>query len=257
MTSNATDSSTSAKQPAREPALDRTVAMRLAATEYERFSAELHRLSPKDWTRPTDCPAWDVRAVAGHALGMAEMAASFPESLRQMRKATKRAGVFIDALTALQVEEHADLSPDEVVRRYAKTGPRAARGRRRTPGFVRRRRMPVEQPVGDTVEPWTMGFLLDVVLTRDPWMHRVDIARSAGHDPELTADHDGVLVADVVQEWATRHGQPCTLTLGGPAGGSWSFGSGGPVLDLDAVEFCRLLAGRGQGDGPLRTAVPF
>lgn len=72
--------------------------------------------------------------------------------------------------------------------------------------------MPVEQPVGDQVEPWSFGFLIDVVLTRDTWMHRVDIARAAGQEPELTADHDGVLVADVVAEWASRHGQPCMLT---------------------------------------------
>ena len=40
----------------------------------------------------------------------------------------------------------------------------------------------------------------------------------------LTADHDGVLVADVVTEWAARHGQPCRLRLTGAAGGEWSFG---------------------------------
>lgn len=117
--------------------------------------------------------------------------------------------------------------------------------------------MPVEQPVGDRVEPWSFGFLIDVVLTRDTWMHRVDIARAAGQEPELTAGHDGVLVADVVAEWATRHGQPCMLTLTGPAGGSWSWGAGGPKLQLDAVEFCRLLSGRGHAEGLLRVQVPF
>jgi hypothetical protein len=117
--------------------------------------------------------------------------------------------------------------------------------------------MPVLQPAGDRLEPWTFGYLIDVILSRDPWMHRIDIARATGRDLVLTADHDGVLVADVAAEWAERHGQACTLTLTGPAGGSWVRGTGGPQLELDAVEFCRLLSGRGRGDGLLNIPVPF
>lgn len=40
-------------------------------------------------------------------------------------------------------------------------------------------------------------------------MHRIDISRATGRPLTLTADHDGVLVADVVHEWAGRHGTPC------------------------------------------------
>jgi hypothetical protein len=102
-----------------------------------------------------------------------------------------------------------------------------------------------------------MGFLFDVVLTRDTWMHRMDITRATGREPELDSDHDGVLVDDVVREWAQRHGQPYRLTLTGPAGGTWFSGSGGPDLKLDAVEFCRVLSGRGSGEGLLAEQVPF
>jgi uncharacterized protein (TIGR03083 family) len=241
----------------RRPALDRTIAMRLAATEYDRFVEQLRGLSPDDWSRPTECPGWDVRLMACHVLGMEEMSASFPETLRQMRAARRQGGVFIDALTALQVDKHRAKPPAEVLDGLARVGPRAARGRKRTPGFVRGRTMPVEQPVGDRLEPWTLGFLIDVVLTRDPWMHRVDIARATGRGLHLTADHDGVLVANVAAEWAERHGQPCTLTLTGPAGGRWTWGSGGPELELDAVEFARTLSGRTGGAGLLATQVPF
>ena len=73
----------------------------------------------------------------------------------------------------------------------------------------------------------------------------------------LTAEHDGVIVADVAAEWASRHGEPCTLTLSGPAGGTWEFGGGGDHVELDAVEFCRILSGRGSGSGLLATRVPF
>lgn len=246
---------------ARQPALDRAVAMRLAAVEYDRVVSQLRSLRPEDWTSPTDCPAWDVRQLAAHMLGMAEMAASLREQLRQTRMAKRAGGVFIDALTALQVSKREHLTPAQIVERFADVGPRAARSRKRTPGFVRRRAMPDTQPVGsapgDPTEAWTFGYLIDVILTRDPWMHRTDIAAATGVALELTPEHDGVLVADVVQEWAARHGQPCSLVLTGPAGGSWSWGSGDPVIELDAVEFCRALSGRGPADGFLAVAVPF
>lgn len=250
--------STTAPAQPRGAALDRGRAMTLAATECERVTAALRALDEDDWRRPTECPGWDVRAMAGHILGMTEMAGSMREQLRQSRAAA-RAGGGIDALTALQVDEHADLTPAQVLDRLAAAGPRAVRGRRRTPGFVRRRTLPEPQVVGGAVESWTIGFLTDVVLTRDPWMHRVDIARATGRDLVLTPDHDGVLVADAVAEWATRHGQPYRLRLTGPAGGQWSSGTGGESIECDAVEFCRLLSGRGEppATGLLAVQVPF
>ncbi len=110
---------------------------------------------------------------------------------------------------------------------------------------------------GRQTERWRLGYLIDVILTRDTWMHRSDIAAATGREMACTSAHDGVLVADVVAEWAGRHGQPCRLTLTGPAGGHWSWGSGGPSYELDAVEFCRILSGRGTGNGLLETRVPF
>ncbi len=235
--------------------------MRLAAEEYQRVVTQLRSLSAQDWSRPTVCSDWDVRALASHMLGMAEMAATVREQIRQSRKASRAGGVFIDALTALQVAERADLTGPQIIERFARVGPRAARGRRRAPGLVRRRVMPVAQPVGGKAnspqESWTFGYLIDVVLTRDPWMHRTDIAEVTGAPLEITAAHDGVLVDDVVNEWAARHGQPCSLVLTGTAGGSWSFGTGGPRLQADAVQFCRGLSGRGAAEGLLATEVPF
>ena len=241
----------------RAAALSRDTAMRLAATEYQRFLDLLRALRPGDWATPTDCPGWDVRAMAAHALGMVELAASVREQRRQMKLARGRGGAFIDALTGLQVDERRDMTPEQIIARFAVRAPKAARGRRRTPGFIRRRAMPVPQAVGGRDEAWTIGFLVDTILTRDPWMHRADICRATGADHVLTADHDGVLVADVVAEWAARHGQPYTLRLTGPAGGSWQAGDGGPLIESDAVEFCRALSGRDHADGLLTVEVPF
>jgi uncharacterized protein (TIGR03083 family) len=241
----------------RAAALSRDTAMRLAATEYQRFLDLLRALSPGDWARPTECPGWDVRAMAAHALGMVELAASVREQRRQMKLARGRGGVFIDALTGLQVDERRHMTPEQITARFAARAPKAARARRRTPGFIRHRAMPVPQLVGGRDEAWTIGFLVDIILTRDPWMHRADICRATGADHVLTAEHDGVLVADVVAEWTARHGQPCALRLTGPAGGFWKSGDGGPLIEADAVEFCRAVSGRGHADGLLTIQVPF
>jgi hypothetical protein len=88
-------------------------------------------------------------------------------------------------------------------------------------------------------------------------MHRIDIVRATGADHVLTAEHDGVLVADVVAEWADRHGRPYELTLTGPAGGHWSSGPDGERIEMDAVEFCRTVSRRRPGTGLLTTEVPF
>ena len=242
----------------RRSALDRATAMMLAATEYRRWADAADRVDPSQWHNDTDCPAWDVRALAGHVLGMAEMAASFREELRQRRAATKVGGEYIDALTDLQVREHAHLEPPELTARIRRIGPKAARGRRRTPGFIRRRSMPMPgMRVEGRPEWWAIGYLIDTILTRDPWMHRVDLCRAIDQPLELSAAHDGVLVADVVREWADRHGQPYQLRLAGIAGGTWSRGTDGPCLELDAIEFCRAVSGREQLPGLLAITVPF
>jgi uncharacterized protein (TIGR03083 family) len=247
---------TTPRSAARRPALDRDAARRLATTEYDRFRLLLSDLDPPDWARPTDCPEWDVRAIAGHVLGMAEMVASVRQFVAQNVGAS-RAGGGIDALTGLQVRGRARLTPPEVYERFAAVAPRAVRGRRRLSRLIGRFTLPEDQVVGDRTERWTFGFLFDVVLTRDTWMHRVDIARATGRGVALTPDHDGVLVADVVAEWGQRHGRPHRLRLTGPAGGTWAVGDGGPELELDAVEFCRVLSGRGNGTGLLAEQVPF
>ncbi|MGH3634741.1 MAG: maleylpyruvate isomerase family mycothiol-dependent enzyme [Mycobacterium sp.] len=241
----------------RTSTLDRPTLMRLAATEYARFATMLTSLDARDWTQPTECAGWDVRAMAGHVLGMAEMAASIREGRRQRKAAAQRGGVFIDALTALQVQERAVLTPEQVSERFQALGPRAARARRRTPALIRRRKMPMQQAVGGLPETWALGYLIDTILTRDPWMHRIDISRATGRPLSLSADHDGVLVGDVVTEWAARHHAPCRLDLTGATGGSWTFGEGGPRIELDAIEFCRTVSGRERGTELLATEVPF
>jgi len=192
-------------------------------------------------------------------LGMAEFAASPAEQARQALRARRAEGAqFIDRLTAVQVAKHAHRPTAELVARMTAAGPRAVRGRRGAPALLRRVSLAQSaDPAGTSPERWTYGYLTDVIGTRDTWMHRSDIAQATGRPMALTADHDRLIVADVAREWAARHGQPCSLTLTGPAGGSWAWGQDGPGYELDAVQFCRILSRRGAGEGLLATAVPF
>jgi uncharacterized protein (TIGR03083 family) len=241
--------------------LDRVVAMDLAAAEYERFAVVTVDLSADDWGKPTDCPAWDVRQLASHVLGMAELAADVSEGDRQRRLAfadgPTDGWAFTDALSALQVREHENLLPAEIVAGLQAVGPRAALGRKQTPADALAAPMPLPFEVNERIEWWAVGYLLDTILTRDVWMHRVDLCLATGHPMTVTAGHDGVIVADVVAEWASRHGEPYRLTLTGPAGGSYSAGQDGQSHELDAVEFCRIVSGRGTAPGLLATRIPF
>lgn len=241
----------------RRSAFDRATAMRIAATEYRRYLAQIRTLDAADWTRPTDCPKWDVRAMATHNLGMAVMASTFREMLRQNMIASKRGGMFVDQLTGLQVEERAAMTPEQVIAAYAAIVGPAARGRRRRSITLAHVPLPAKETLNGVAERWTFGYLYDTILTRDTWMHRVDTAQATGRPMELTAEHDGRIVADVVAEWASRHGAPYTLRLTGPAGGTWSYGPGGPEFELDAIEFCRTLSRRLPGAGLLDVEVPF
>ncbi|MFE4456553.1 maleylpyruvate isomerase family mycothiol-dependent enzyme [Nocardia tengchongensis] len=244
-----------------QPGIARPDAMRLAADEYARVADAVAALTPGDWDRPTECTEWTVHQLVSHVVGMAAMAASPFESRRQMRIAATRPGgeaEMVDALTALQVREFSRYTPAELVAKVADIGPKAAKGRRRTPGFLRRRPMGDQQVINGVAETWALGFLIDVILTRDPWMHRIDLSRATGRPLALTADHDGRIVDDVVREWAARHGKPYRLTLTGPAGGTWATPDGdGEAFELDAIEFCRAVSGRGTTPAPFDTQVPF
>ena len=114
--------------------------------------------------------------------------------------------------------------------------------------------------VNGTPEVWTMGYLFDVILTRDPWTHRMDISRVLGRrrcSPLITTAFS-LPTSSTNGRAATARTTRCVLT--GPAGGTWTVGANGPHLELDAVEFCRVLSRR-TGDVSLETLmsteVPF
>jgi uncharacterized protein (TIGR03083 family) len=223
-------------------AIDHDEAMSLAATEYDRFAALLETLSADDLRTQTDCTGWTVRDMVRHALGTAEGSASFRENVHQLRAGRKwgkaNGRPMVDGIGAVQIAERSEISDSELAGRVRAVFPCALKGRTKLPAPLRKNvRMTIEVP--GVTETWRLGYLTDLILTRDLWMHRVDISLATGRDIELTADHDGRIVAEIVAEWARRHGRPFTLQLEGPAGGTFTQGDAGEQLTLGAIVFCR------------------
>lgn len=247
-----------------EPITRRTDAREVATAAYEQLFGLLETLSQDDWNAPTECPGWSVRDMVGHLIGAAKANGSVRESLRQIWWGRKHRADFdgndLDAMNALQVADHADLAANDRIALLRSLAPAAVRGRMATPRLLRAVTLP--SAAGGSTPPGmptkgNLGQLMDVIYTRDVWLHTIDIARATGREPDMNGAVNARIVADVVAEWCQRHGEPVALTLTGPSGGVFHQGSDGPALSYDAVEFCRILSGREDASGLLQTRVFF
>jgi uncharacterized protein (TIGR03083 family) len=210
-------------------------------------------------TEPTDCTRWDVRALAAHVVGSAAGQASPREFIRQIRAgrpmvAEIGAQYWWDGMNEIHVREREVLSVDELIAEWDKSSQRALRARTKLPRPIAK--LPLlnlPAPVGR--QP--VSYLYDMGFTRDTWMHRIDLTHAAGTPFDADAAHDGRIVADLVAEWASTHGESFTLALLGPAGGPFTSGTGSASVELDTIEFCRILAQRLPGEGVLRHSLPL
>jgi uncharacterized protein (TIGR03083 family) len=236
----------------------------VATAAYTQLFDLLERLDPDHWTAPTDCVGWDVAAVVGHLIGAGRSNASVREAVRQQlwgrRHASDFGGNPLDAANALQVRDHADLTPAERVAALRAIAPRAVRGRTRLPRPVRALRIPLGLDGGSAMpgiqRHITVGQLMDVVYTRDIWLHSVDIERATGVPVERGAI-DARIIEDAVADWLALHGRPVRLHLTGVVAGTYQQGQDGPELTADAVEWARTVSGRAAGVGLLARPVLF
>lgn len=238
--------------------ITRPEARELAQAEFDKFADLVATLTAEEWTTPTDCVGWDVRAMVRHVLGSADAQVSPLVFLHQLRRGLPLnkeidSHHWVDGLNELQIRERSSLSDADVLRQLQEVGPRAVKGRFGTP--LPMRYLPV--PFGDPIGWKPINYLLEVGFTRDVWAHRIDVHAAIGRPMDLDPGHDGRLVADIVDEWATLHGEPFALTLTGIAGGSFTQGHGGEVVTIDALDFVRTLAGRLRGTGVLRHVLPL
>jgi hypothetical protein len=149
----------------------------------------------------------------------------------------------LDAYMAVGVDDHRAANGPQLVERFARLWPRAARARRRRPAALRR----ITLDPGIPGQPrWRLDYLLDVIYNRDLWLHRVDLARATGR-PFVLADHDRQIAAQVVRDlgraWSAA---PVALELTGPAGGCWLLGSGDPVAVVRAEVVAYIRPGRAR-----------
>jgi uncharacterized protein (TIGR03083 family) len=238
--------------------IERPEAKTLAEEEFRRYADTCARFTADEWALPTDCTGWTVRDLSLHVLGSADAQASVKEFLHQFARGIPvnrqiDSHHWVDGINELQIRERQNLGNMELVAQLTAVGPEAVAGRWATPAPMRHLPIPFGAPVG-----WVgLWYLLDVGFTRDVWAHRIDLEAATGTPMDLTAEHDGRLVADLVVEWAGIHGQPFELVLTGTAGGAFSQGAGGARVELDALDFVRTLSGRRPGTGVLANPLPL
>ncbi|MEO8908414.1 MAG: maleylpyruvate isomerase family mycothiol-dependent enzyme [Microbacteriaceae bacterium] len=219
--------------------------MRVASAEYARILTLLRDLDENEWATLTDCDPWTVRDMVAHLIGQAEATASIREQLRQLRAGNthKGDGELMPAVNSAQISARSGLSSIERVDLLADAAARGVRARSALPAAVRMLQLPLPAPWR-----WTsFGYLYGPIYTRDAWVHRIDICAATGREMVLTAEHDGLIVADLVAELGagSGKGRGANVDLTGPAGGHFGTGS---ALAYDAIEFCRALAGRSSID---------
>lgn len=227
------------------PVTDRRRAAELATQQHAAMLDLLGKLDAADWERSTDCTGWSIRDVVAHLVGLLEESVRFRVMVRHALTARRRYPTLnlLDGANAVQLDDRRGATPAQLRAEFARLAPRAVRARRRLPALIRRTR----PPAGYSMPPdISYGQILDVIVVRDALMHRIDIARACGHEPQLV-EADAEVVAQVIRDldryWS---GPPLVLELTGPAGGRWGLGEGKPVATarLDAVAFCRSLSGR-------------
>ena len=148
--------------------ISRAEARVLAEEEFTRFADLVATLTPEEWATPTDCTGWDVRKMVLHVLGSGEAQASVREFVHQLRRGIPLnkqidSHHWVDGMNEFQIRERNHLSNDEIVAEVAAVGPRAVKGRWRTPPPARYLPLPFGPPIG-----WApLKYLLDVGFTRE------------------------------------------------------------------------------------------
>ena len=235
------------------PPLTHGEAVGMAKLEFERFLALVTSFSAEDWEKPTPCTLWNVRQVVAHVTGACAASAHWSEFKRQgnpkvQRPYRARGLSFLDSMNQIQVDDRASSTTAALIDESQTVGPRALATRARIPLVVRALRVPL--PALGGIVP--IGYLTDLIYTRDMWMHRLDLCRATGREMVMTPEHDGRIVALVMRDLEKKLATKLRTTsivyhLSGPTGGMWLLGAkSSPVatIHLDVLEFNLLASGR-------------
>lgn len=235
------------------PALSHDEAVSMAKLELERFLAVVTSLSDDDWEKPTACTLWSVRQIVAHVTGACASHAYWSEfrhqgSSKVQRPYRARGFSFLDSMNQVQVDDRAFATPAALIDELRRVGPRAIATRARLPWLLRVLRVPL--PALGGIVP--IGYLTDLIYTRDMWMHRLDLCRATGREMVMTSGHDGRIVALIVRDLERKLATTLRTTsvvyhLSGKIGGMWQLGAKvSPVatIQLDVLDFNLLASGR-------------
>jgi uncharacterized protein (TIGR03083 family) len=227
--------------------------MSMAKLELERFLAVVTSLSDDDWEKPTACTLWSVRQVVAHVTGACASSARWSEFKRQgnskvQRPYRARGLSFLDSMNQIQVDDRASAIPAALIDELQRVGPRAIATRARLPWLLRVLRVPL--PALGGLVP--IGYLTDLIYTRDMWMHRLDLCRATGHEMVMTSGHDGRIVALVMRDLEKKLASKLRTTsivyhLSGSIGAVWQLGAKVPpaaTIQIDVLDFNLLASGR-------------
>ena len=210
-----------------------------------------------EWQRRTVCDAWDVADIAGHLIGQAEdviRLSSFPRRFRKGKRVYPGVPRF-DAHMMVQADEHRGTPPAQLRAQFDELWAKATRRISSNPKLFRRMTMQA-----DDVPRMSLGYVQDILLARDLWMHRDDVCQALGR-PFDAGPHAEELIAQVIYDleaagpfWGDR--PAVVLELTGQGGGTYRLGRGEPVghAAVDAVAYMRTLSGR--DDAPAVSGDP-
>jgi uncharacterized protein (TIGR03083 family) len=233
-------------ESARVPAITADEAYALLRTELERMLVLADSMGPDDWNKPTPCTLWNVHDMLAHQAGAYASGTGYRELIRQYSTKPKPGQPPEDAVNALQVSERTRRSPQELIDEIRRTGPTAIR--KWAYQFRLFKLVTIPHPTGKL----SMRDLMQVIHSRDSWMHRIDLCRATGHKFEMTAGHDdrivALIMADAQKVLANKipEGRAVVYELSGLAGGTWKMGTGQPMstIQMDAVDFSIYASGR-------------
>jgi len=225
------------------------------------FAALLEQLLEEDWSRPTDLPGWDVRAVASHTAHLEGLLGGAPREEADVPEADHIRGM-MGQFTEIGVITRRDTPPAEIIdqiRRYA----------------AARHDALLAAPPEDGAAPapgvfGAIGWDTERLLRNRPldvWMHEQDVRRAVGRpgnlDSQAAVHTVGYLLESLGLVLAKRAGAPAGTTLvayvEGHPPAAYAVGDDGrgrvlpeppasptTVLRMDRETFVRLAGGRGE-----------
>ncbi len=138
------------------------------------FTGLLEEIPADQWSTPTDCPGWDVRAVASHTAHLESVLSGRPEETADVGEPEHVAGL-MGLYTEIGVVNRREASPDAIINEI------------RTVTTARHTALLADPPTDGSAAPpatpggtpWTWQTLLRN-RPLDVWMHEQDVRRAVG-----------------------------------------------------------------------------